>query len=74
MSTLSAFNECTKANTRAALYWLDRLYALRNFDFTDVLASVADKLMSQTARDFAYAILTINRDRLLTLEAGLLFY
>lgn len=69
ISTLNAFKECAKANSRAALYWLDRLYALKDSDFTDVLANVPDQLISQAARDFANAILTTNRDRLLKLEA-----
>lgn len=70
MSTLDAFSECAKANTRAALYWLDRLYALTDSDFANVLYSIPDDFISQPAREFAHAMLITNRNRLLSLEAN----
>lgn len=69
MSTLDAFDECARANTRAALYWLDRLYALNNSDFEDVLWKVPDDFISQAAREFAHTMLVINKHRLLSLPA-----
>ncbi len=68
MSTLDAFRECAKANIEAGQYWLDRLYALRDFDFSDILGKIPDEFISPEAREFANAMLRINRNRLLSLK------
>jgi hypothetical protein len=68
MSTLDAFYECAKANPRAGQYWLDRLYAINTNDFWDILHNVPDDFISSAAREFANAMLCINRIRLLSLN------
>jgi hypothetical protein len=68
MSTLEAFRDCAKANGRAGQYWLDRLYALKNSDFSDILNEIPDDFISPEAREFANAMLDINRNRLLLLN------
>jgi hypothetical protein len=68
MSTVDAFNECAKANRRAAQYWLDRLHALNNSDFWDILCEIPDDFISPAAREFANAMLSINKNRLLSLN------
>ena len=68
MSTVDAFRECAKANVGAGQYWLNRLYALKDSDFSDILNEVPDDFISPEARDFANAMLRINRNRLLLLS------
>ena len=68
MSTLDAFRECAKANGRAGQYWLDRLYALKDSVFSDILDEVPDDFISSEAREFANAMLRTNRNRLLSLN------
>ena len=68
MSTVDAFRECAKANVRAGQYWLDRLYAINDADFSDILANIPDDFISSEAREFANAMLRINRNRLLSLN------
>ena len=68
MSTLDAFRECAKANVEAGQYWLERLNALKDSDFSDILNDVPDNFISSEARDFAHAMLRINRNRLLLLN------
>ena len=68
MSTVEAFHDCAKANVRAGQYWLDRLYALKDSDFSDILSSIPGEFISPEARDFANAMLRINRNRLLSLN------
>lgn len=68
LSTVEAFSECAKANVRAGQYWLDRLSGLNDSDFSDILSSIPDEFISPEARDFANAMLRINRNRLLSLS------
>lgn len=68
MSTMDAFRECAKANPSAAQYWLDRLYAINEADFSAILANIPDDFISSEARDFSNAMLCINRNRLLSLN------
>ncbi len=68
MSTVDAFRECAKANVRAGQYWLDRLFALNDSDFSDILSAIPDDFISPEAREFASAMLSINRKRLLSLN------
>lgn len=68
MSTMDAFSECAKANADAAQYWLDRLYAINEADFSAILTQVPDDFISSEARDFSNAMLCINRNRLLSLN------
>lgn len=66
MGTVDAFRECVKANESAGQYWLDRLYALKDSDFWDILNNIPDDFISPEAREFASAMLRINRNRLLS--------
>lgn len=68
MTTMDAFSECAKANVTASHYWLDRLYALKDSDFSDILNQVPDDFISLEAREFANAMLRINKKRLLSLN------
>lgn len=68
MSTVDAFRECARANVSAGQYWLDRLDALKDSDFSDILGNIPDEFISPEARDFANAMLSINRNRLLSLS------
>jgi hypothetical protein len=68
MSTMDAFRECAKANPGAAQYWLDRLDAINEADFSAILAQIPDDFISSEARDFSNAMLCINRNRLLSLN------
>lgn len=68
MSTMDAFRECAKANVNAGQYWLERLNALNDSDFSDILNNIPDDFISPEARDFANAMLRINRNRLLSLS------
>lgn len=68
MSTMDAFRECAKANIGAAQFWLGRLYAINEADFSAILAQIPDEFISSEARDFSNAMLCINRNRLLSLN------
>lgn len=68
MSTVDAFRECAKANVSASQYWLDRLFAISESDFSDILDEIPDDFISSEAREFANAMLSINRNRLLSLN------
>ena len=68
MSTVDAFRECAKANVGAGQYWLDRLLSLNDSDFSDILDEIPDDFISSEAREFANAMLRINRNRLLSLK------
>ena len=68
MSTVDAFRECAKANVGAGQYWLDSLRAIKDSDFSDILHKVPDDFISPEARDFANAMLRINRNRLISLN------
>jgi hypothetical protein len=68
MGTVDAFRECAKVNVNARSYWLDRLFALKDSDFWAILDSVPDDFISPEAREFANAMLRINRSRLLSLN------
>ncbi|MBI3479258.1 MAG: phosphatidylinositol kinase [Nitrosomonadales bacterium] len=68
MGTMEAFRECAKANIAAGQYWLDRLHALKDSDFSAILGEIPDDFISPEARGFANAMLRINRNRLLSLN------
>jgi hypothetical protein len=68
MTTVDAFSECAKANVTASQYWLDRLDALKDSDFSGILSNIPDEFISPEAREFANAMLRINRNRLLSLN------
>ena len=70
MSTVDAFRECAKANVGAGQYWMDRLHAINDSDFSDIINEVPDDFITSEARDFAHAMLRINRNRLLSLNSA----
>lgn len=61
MGTLQAFVECSKLEPNASQYWLARLRAVSDSDFSDILNNIPDGFISSTAREFANAMLRINR-------------
>lgn len=68
MSTVDAFLECKKANVSAGQYWLERLSAINDDNFSGILAKIPNDFISSEARKFAKAMLHINRNRLLALS------
>ncbi len=65
MTTLGAFLEGAKIDTNSGRYWLERLTALQPHVFREMLDQIPDDWMSPAARDFAFAMLEINRHRLI---------
>ena len=68
MGGLQAFRECAKLELSAGQYWLERLREIKDSDFSDIIGSIPDSFISQDAREFANAMLRINRNRLLSLN------
>ena len=68
MGTLEAFHECSKVKPRDGQYWLDRLFALNDSDFWDILKEIPDDFITPEARKFALEMLSMNRKRLLSLN------
>ena len=65
MTTLGAFMEGAKIDSIAGRYWLERLVALQPHEFREILDQIPDDWISPTARNFAFAMLKINRHRLI---------
>lgn len=68
LTTLDAFIHAAKIDPYASQYWLRRLRSIDPVLFKEeILEKIPSDWISQPAIDFAYAILTINRNRLLGL-------
>lgn len=65
MATLGAFVEGAKLDANAGQYWLGQIAALQPNVFREILDRVPDEWISSAARDFAFAMLEINRHRLM---------
>lgn len=65
LSTLEAFLEAAKLQPAAAHVWLDRLAAIEPEHVTAIFRQVPASEMSDTAAEFAQALLKVNRTRLL---------
>lgn len=68
LTPLAAFAEATKDRPAARRAWIDRLQRIADNEFRDIIDRVPTERMSQPARDFASALLKVNRDRILGLE------
>jgi len=68
LSPLVAFAEATKDRPAARRAWIDRLQRVADNDFWDIIDRVPTERMSKPARDFAFALLRLNRDRILGVE------
>jgi HipA-like protein len=68
LATVAAFAEATKDREAAGRFWIDRVRRIADNDFWAIIDRVPTELMSKPARDFAYALLKVNRDRILVLE------
>ena len=66
MTTVNAFMESAKIDVSAGRYWLERLAALQPHVFRKILDQVPDEWISPAARNFAFAMLEVNRHRLIT--------
>ena len=65
MTTLDAFMESAKIDASAGRYWQGQLAALQPHVFREMLDRVPDEWISPAARNFAFAMLEINRHRLI---------
>ena len=65
MTTLDAFMEGAKIDSIAGRYWLERLVALQPHEFRKILDQIPDDWISPAARNFSFAMLKINRHRLI---------
>ncbi|MGD0463436.1 MAG: HipA domain-containing protein [Tepidisphaeraceae bacterium] len=68
LTPLAAFAETTKDRPAARRAWIDRLRRIADNDLWAIIDRVPTELMSKPARDFAVALLRVNRDRILGLE------
>lgn len=68
MSTLSAFHAAGIRRPRAAQAWLPRLERLSSQDMEAIFADIPSDRMSAVAKDFAITMLSLNAQRLLTLQ------
>jgi len=68
LTPLAAFAETSKDRPAARRAWTDRLRSIADNDLWAIINRVPTELMSKPARDFAYAFLRVNRDRILSLE------
>ncbi len=66
MTTLDAFLEGASIDKNSGRYWLERLTALQPHVFREMLDQIPDDWISPAARDFAFAMLEINRHRLIS--------
>lgn len=67
LTTLAAFTETTSDRPAARQAWIDRLRQIQDDQFEAIINRIPSELMSKLARDFAYALLKVNRDRILRL-------
>lgn len=65
LSTIEAFCEAGRLYHGAANIWLDQLKKVTPQSICDILEQIPKTLISRTAIDFAFAMLGINRERLL---------
>jgi hypothetical protein len=64
LTTLAAFAETTKDRPDARRAWIEILRKVAEADFWAIISRVPAERMSNPARDFAYALLEVNRDRI----------
>lgn len=68
LTTLAAFAEATKDRAAARQAWIDRVRKIADDDFRAIIDRIPEERMSKPAREFALALLKVNRDRILNLE------
>lgn len=65
LGTLEAFAEAAKIRPSAVDYWVSKLIGITPEEFRNILAQIPDTEISGPARDFAYRMLELNRQRIL---------
>lgn len=65
--TLETFQQAVGKRSEAARYWLNRLAAVETYDIESVILKVPSDEMSETAKEFTWTVLNLNKERLLTL-------
>jgi len=63
--TTDAFYKAAAISPTGAKYWSDKVEAVTAAEFEFILSEVADTIITQTARNFAKAMLIENQQRLL---------
>lgn len=63
--TSDAFFRAAAIAPKGACYWIEKLEALTEVDFSRILIKVPDEIITPLAKDFALAMLIQNRRRLL---------
>lgn len=69
LSPLAAFAEATRARPAARRAWIERVGRIADEQLRAVIEPVPAERMSRPARDFAHALLRLNRARILALES-----
>jgi hypothetical protein len=64
LSTLAAFGEASKYRARASRAWIGMLCAIADGQFRSIIDEVPSDFMSPAARDFAYRLLLVNKERI----------
>lgn len=67
MNTIFAFQEAVKISPVAGQFWLERLGKINAVDFEFIFNEIPDSEISETARNFALKMLSVNQNRLLNL-------
>jgi hypothetical protein len=68
LTPLGAFAQSTMDRPAARRAWVDRVRSIADNDFWTIIDRVPAERMSKPAREFAYALLKVNRARILSLE------
>jgi len=68
LSTIDAFIEAGMLNRKAAIIWLDKLNKVTTKSIRGILEQIPKELITKPAIDFAYTMLDINRQRLVSLR------
>jgi hypothetical protein len=67
LKTLEAFSEAAKIRPHAAEFWKQKLATIDLINMREILAQIPDTEISAPARDFAYRMLEINFQRILSI-------
>lgn len=70
LSPLQAFAEATRQSRATRKAWVDRAAQISDDAFAEVIEAVPEHRMSRPARDFAMALLRLNRRRIVVLESA----
>jgi hypothetical protein len=67
LKTIDAFEEAKNIRQNAAAYWLNKLAAIEDNRFLEILNCIPDTEITEPARQFAFKMLVINKQRILNL-------